>query len=142
MDSSVSHNLDRHTPAPWIEKRRHIKDPVWQSILVLGWEKILIDHPVFHRLNNILQNSSGFRVYPGLKVSRFLHSLGAMHVATKIFTNVLSERGFDRTDPHSKFPYDHEDKKSIYEEAIGRFVAEGKSLAGAFDASEMALIHN
>lgn len=77
-------------PPAKLDKRRYIKDPLWQSILLFPWEKRLIEHPVFNRLNDILQNSSGFRVYPGLKVTRFLHSIGVMHVATKIYQNIAS----------------------------------------------------
>jgi HD superfamily phosphohydrolase len=42
-----------------------------------------------NRLHNVIQNSTAFRVYPSLKYSRFAHSIGTMHVATNIFSNII-----------------------------------------------------
>jgi uncharacterized protein len=81
-------------------KRKFIKDPLWGSILLLSWERDLIRHPLVNRLHNVQQNSSAYKVYPALRVSRFAHSLGVMHAATQIFTNALveSREGVFRTE--------------------------------------------
>jgi len=70
-------------------KRKLIKDPLWGSAAILPWEELVIEHPIFARLNNVLQNSTAYRVYPGLRVSRFSHSLGVMYVASRLFRSVL-----------------------------------------------------
>lgn len=46
-----------------------------------------MNHFIFNRLHNVIQNSSGFRAYPGLRTSRFVHTIGVMHVATQLFAN-------------------------------------------------------
>jgi HD superfamily phosphohydrolase len=72
-----------------IPKRRFIKDPVWGNIEVTEWECALFDHFLVNRLHHIVQNSSAYKIYPGLKYSRFSHTLGVVHVATQIFINVI-----------------------------------------------------
>lgn len=47
-------------------------------------------HFMFNRLHNVIQNSSGYRTYPGLKSSRFSHTIGVMHVATELFVNAVT----------------------------------------------------
>jgi HD superfamily phosphohydrolase len=74
-----------------------IKDPIWGEILLLKWEKVLLNTRAFNRLHGVLQNSNGYRVYPSARHSRFAHSLGTMHVATEIccglFTNHFNAKG-------------------------------------------------
>ena len=70
-------------------KRRLIKDPVWGNIELFSWETDLINHFIFNRLHNIVQNSSGYRAYPALKYSRFLHTIGVTHVVTQLLINSL-----------------------------------------------------
>lgn len=55
----------------------------------------MIEHPIFARLNNVLQNSTAYRVYPGLRVSRFSHSLGVMYVASRLFRSALLQHEGD-----------------------------------------------
>lgn len=69
------------------DKRRLIKDPVWGNLELFSWEGRLLNHFLFNRLHNIVQNSSAYKVYPGLKYSRFLHTVGVAHVATQLFLN-------------------------------------------------------
>jgi len=71
------------------KKRLSIKDPVWGVIELFPWEKELLNEKFFNRLHNVVQISSGFRVYPGLRHSRFLHSIGVLHVATQMFINAV-----------------------------------------------------
>lgn len=72
------------------DKRRLIKDPVWGSLEIFSWESQLLNHFLFNRLHNIVQNSSAYKVYPGLKYSRFLHTVGVSHVATQLFLNTAA----------------------------------------------------
>src|SRR5260370_13421708 len=71
-------------------KRRFIKDPIWGNIELLPWEATLLNHFLVNRLHHIIQNSCAYLVYPGLRYSRFVHSIGVMHVATQMFVNVLT----------------------------------------------------
>jgi HD superfamily phosphohydrolase len=72
-----------------MHKRAFIKDPLWGNIEFFSWESCVTNHFIFNRLTNIIQNSSAFRAYPGLKYSRFLHTIGVVHVVTQLFTNSL-----------------------------------------------------
>src|ERR1017187_185887 len=76
---------------PKIEKRRLIKDPVWGNLEVFSWENQLLNHFLFNRLHNIVQNSSAYKVYPGLKYSRLLHSIGVSHVVSQLFLSAAAK---------------------------------------------------
>lgn len=60
-----------------------IRDPVHGYIQVAAHERILVDHPVTQRLRRINQTGLADLVYPEARTSRFAHSLGAMHLASK-----------------------------------------------------------
>jgi len=62
-----------------------IMDPVHGGIPVSKLEVSLIDHPLFQRLRFICQNDILSLVFPGATHSRFLHSIGAMHVGGRMF---------------------------------------------------------
>lgn len=72
-----------------MRKRAFIKDPLWGNVEFFSWESCVTNHFVFNRLTNIIQNSSAFRAYPGLKYSRFLHTIGVVHVVTQLLPNSL-----------------------------------------------------
>ena len=69
----------------WFE----IRDPVYGFIEFNEWEKKIIDHPVFQRLRRIRQVGLTSMIYPGTMHTRFEHSLGVMHLATKMFDNIV-----------------------------------------------------
>ncbi|KZZ59460.1 phosphohydrolase [Oleiphilus sp. HI0125] len=62
-----------------------IMDPVHGGIPVSRLEVAIIDHPLFQRLRFICQNDILSLVFPGATHSRFLHSVGAMHVGGRMF---------------------------------------------------------
>jgi HD superfamily phosphohydrolase len=68
----------------------HIRDPIHGTIGVSTREIKLIDHPVFQRLRNIKQLGFADLAYPGATHTRYSHSLGAMHVATRLFDRLFS----------------------------------------------------
>lgn len=75
-------------------KTYEFRDPVHGFIKVDDWELELINHPVFQRLRRINQLGFTGMVYPGANHTRFEHSLGVMHVATRMFENIV-ERSKD-----------------------------------------------
>ena len=54
-----------------------------------GIERTLFDHPVAQRLRTISQSAAAHLVFPEMRVSRFAHSLGAMHLASRFFAAIL-----------------------------------------------------
>ena len=70
-------------------KRRIIKDPVWGTFDYVSHEAEIMRSPILARLHNVVQNSLAYYVYPGLRYSRFSHSLGVMYVATEIFFSAI-----------------------------------------------------
>lgn len=62
-----------------------IMDPVHGGIPLQKHEVEVVDHPLFQRLRFICQNDILSLVFPGATHSRFLHSVGAMHVGGRMF---------------------------------------------------------
>lgn len=73
-------------------KAYEIRDPIHGFIVLNDWERDIINHTVFQRLRRIRQLGMTDMVYPGAMHTRFEHSLGVMHVATKMFEGILSRR--------------------------------------------------
>jgi HD superfamily phosphohydrolase len=67
-----------------------IRDPIHGFIQLNEWEKDIIDHSVFQRLRRIKQLSWTDMVYPAANHTRFEHSLGVMHVATKMYESIIN----------------------------------------------------
>ncbi|MDN3506411.1 MAG: HD domain-containing protein [Simkaniaceae bacterium] len=68
-----------------------IYDSVHGFIHFNDLESQLIDTEVFQRLRYIHQLGISYMVYPGGTHTRFEHSLGAMHLASKIFDQIAQE---------------------------------------------------
>ncbi|MEX1226280.1 MAG: phosphohydrolase [Marinobacter sp.] len=66
-----------------------IMDPVHGGIPLYRHEIQVIDHPLFQRLRNICQNDILSMVFPGATHSRFLHSIGVMHVGGRMFRAMI-----------------------------------------------------
>jgi len=67
----------------------HIRCPIHGTLPVTHREIKLIDHPSFQRLRNIKQLGFADLSFPGATHTRYSHSLGAMHVATRIFDRLF-----------------------------------------------------
>ena len=78
-------------------KRKIINDPVFGFINIPN-EFIydVLQHPYVQRLNRIRQLGLSYVVYPGAQHSRFLHSLGAMHLMSDAI-NSLRQKGVEIT---------------------------------------------
>ncbi|HUS85723.1 MAG TPA: HD domain-containing protein [Bacteroidales bacterium] len=76
-----------------INKRKIINDPVHGIISIPGdFIYDLIEHPFFQRLRNIRQLGLTEYVYPGASHSRFIHSLGALHLMI-MAVDTLKQKG-------------------------------------------------
>lgn len=76
---------DRHEPV------HKVRDPIHGFIHFCPLEKDIIDSVPFQRLRRIKQLGPTSLVYPGAEHTRFQHSLGVMHVATRVFDLILPE---------------------------------------------------
>lgn len=66
-----------------------VMDPLHGGIPFFDHEQVIMDHPLFQRLRHIGQNDVTSLVFPGATHSRFLHSIGTTHVASKIFKGLI-----------------------------------------------------
>ncbi|MBI2605933.1 MAG: HD domain-containing protein [Deltaproteobacteria bacterium] len=67
-----------------------IRDVIHGTIEVTDAETFVIDSPFFQRLRNIKQLGFGENSFPGATHNRYIHSLGALHLASVAFDNVFS----------------------------------------------------
>lgn len=78
--------------------RKIINDPVFGFLNIPdGVVYHVLQHPFLQRLNRIRQLGLSFFVYPGAMHTRFLHSLGAMHLMHEAIT-VLQQKNIPITD--------------------------------------------
>ena len=66
-----------------------IRDPVHGYLTVAVHERIVVDHRVTQRLRRITQTGLAEYVFPEARTSRFVHSLGAMHLASRFVIAAL-----------------------------------------------------
>lgn len=85
-----------------LKANRKIRDPLYGYVYLNEDERRIIDTPIFQRLRRVGQLALTKYVYPAAEHSRFVHSLGAMHCATQIFTGIVNnsakEMGLDHGD--------------------------------------------
>ena len=79
-----------------------IRDPIHGFIGISSWERDILNHPALQRLRRIRQLGLSDMVYPGSVHTRFEHSLGVMHVASRMFSEIrvrspdlLKELGYE-----------------------------------------------
>lgn len=66
-----------------------IRCPVHGFIGMTELEREIVDHPAFQRLRRIKQLAWTDYVYPGTSHTRFEHSLGVMHLASRLYEAVV-----------------------------------------------------
>src|SRR5262245_19242643 len=76
-----------------------IRDPIHGTIPVDDREKAVIDHRFFQRLRQVKQLGFADLAFPGATHTRYAHSLGAMHVATRLFDVLFPDRFEDGPPP-------------------------------------------
>lgn len=67
-----------------------IRDPIHGTIPVSDEEKAVIDSRHYQRLRYVRQLGFGDLAFPGATHTRHIHSLGAMHVASRLFQAVAA----------------------------------------------------
>jgi HD superfamily phosphohydrolase len=70
-----------------------IRCPLHGFITINDWEREIISQPSFQRLRRIRQLAWTDQVYPGAMHTRFEHSLGVMHVATRLYEGIVQRSG-------------------------------------------------
>ncbi len=80
-----------------------IRCPVHGFITINDWEREIIEQPAFQRLRRIRQLAWTDQVYPGAMHTRFEHSLGVLHVATRLYESIVNR---SRDILHSDLAYD------------------------------------
>lgn len=68
-----------------------IRDVIHGTIEISPAEELVIESPFFQRLRNIKQLGFAENSYPGATHNRFIHSLGAMHMAGLAFDSAFKE---------------------------------------------------
>lgn len=76
------------TPVAVSPQSYEFRCPIHGFIKVNDWERSVIDDPVFQRLRRIRQLGWTDYLYPGSMHTRFEHSLGVMHVATRLYDSI------------------------------------------------------
>jgi len=71
-----------------VSRARRIRDPVHGFISLRSTECDLLDTPALQRLRGIHQLAMAYLVYPGALHTRFDHTLGVLHVADSLCTEL------------------------------------------------------
>lgn len=94
VGGTASHRVDHTVCKGYVSNvagRHSIRIPVHGFVELDDWEWEIVNHPVFQRLRRIRQLAFSEHLYPGSTHTRFEHSLGVLHIATKMF-DVLREK--------------------------------------------------
>jgi HD superfamily phosphohydrolase len=75
-----------------------IRDPIHGSIHVTEAELALIDSPFFQRLRTVKQLGFGELAFPGATHTRYAHSMGAMHLASRVVDALLRDQPLTEVD--------------------------------------------
>src|SRR5215510_3149966 len=67
-----------------------IRDPIHGTLPVSADEAAVVDSAWYQRLRNVRQLGFGDLAFPGATHTRHAHSLGAMHVASRLFDAVAA----------------------------------------------------
>lgn len=71
-----------------------IRDPLHGSIRLSPEEIRILDHPLVQRLRSVRQLGFAALSYPGATHTRYLHSLGALHLAGRAFDAIVENSAF------------------------------------------------
>ncbi len=80
-----------------------VRDPLHGSIELTPPETAVIDQAFFQRLRNIKQLGFTEFAFPGATHNRYCHSLGAMHLAGRVFDHIFQGHKFTSKDVRWRF---------------------------------------
>lgn len=69
-----------------------IMDSIHGAIRLYEHEVYVIDHPLFQRLRHVIQNDVLHLTFMGSTHTRFSHSIGALHVASSMFKQIIMNK--------------------------------------------------
>ena len=72
-----------------LKRAGRVRDPVHGYVVFTGIERVLLEHPIAQRMRYIGQSGMAQTVFPEVRSSRFAHSLGAMHLASRFLAASL-----------------------------------------------------
>jgi len=78
---------------------RIIRDPIHGDVVLGPVHAAIVDTVIFQRLRYIRQNGLLHFVFPGAVHTRFVHSLGTMEVARRVFRRLMSPISADAHEP-------------------------------------------
>jgi len=70
-----------------------LRDPIHGTVSFSERERRIVDHKYMQRLRHIRQLGLSYLVYPGATHDRFSHSVGAMHVVSRIWDRIVETSG-------------------------------------------------
>ena len=70
-------------------KTNKIKDNIHGYIYFSKLEGLYLSHPLVLRLHHVRQNGAAFLTYPSIRVHRYEHSIGAMHLAGELLLRAV-----------------------------------------------------
>ncbi|MCP4867596.1 MAG: HD domain-containing protein [Proteobacteria bacterium] len=68
-----------------------VRDPLHGAIAVSRHELSVMDEPLFQRLRHVRQLGFSDLAFPGAVHNRYLHSIGAMHLAGRAFDSIFED---------------------------------------------------
>lgn len=90
---------------PPLDNIFEIRDPVHTSIPFDERERCVLDHPFVQRLRRIRQLGFAQYSFPGATHSRFVHSVGVMHLAGNAFDVIFRDMPFSSMKRYREFRY-------------------------------------
>lgn len=97
--------MRQYSELPHDSDALYVRDPIHGPIALNKQERLLIEHPAFQRLRHIKQLGFADVAFPAAVHSRFIHSIGALHVATRLFDRLLP--------PQNPYKHDEEEKTRL-----------------------------
>src|SRR5580693_4901705 len=86
-----------------ISEHMEIRDPVHGSIDIPDTEALVLDSLAFQRLRQIKQLGFAEFSFPGATHNRYLHSVGATHVAAQMFDSIFKNYKFSSSGVRERF---------------------------------------
>jgi uncharacterized protein len=107
-----------------------VRDPVHGYLSVAPHERLIVDEPITQRLRRIGQTGLAEMVFPEAKTSRFVHSLGAMHLASRFVIAALENASADEVQGFFKDVSEGIDWTTLHPEDLDELLGH----SGALDA--------